>query len=192
MDDYLSKPVSLLDLRETLARWIEGSVERSQFGGHEDLTASSLGREARDSSIEEEPADLDVFDPQIALALLDGRRSMTAEVIGRFHVSLEGKVAVLLGALEHGEIKKAHLAAHSLRAGAAHVGASGLCRRFEALEAALDARDLGGAQALTSDLSVQVVRTLQAIGPWLMAQAEQPEGGAGVAAERAASQNPSD
>jgi PAS domain S-box-containing protein len=142
MDDYVSKPVQLVDLDRALSRW------------------SARGPAA---AAAEEVIDADQL--HVLWALDGGDGSFLATLVESFLESAAHALPTLAAAIEAGDVVAVSQEAHRLKGEAATLGASGLaelCRRLEALDSPMD-RAAAGVLVADIESEMQRVRaTLQA------------------------------
>jgi PAS domain S-box-containing protein len=130
MDDYLSKPFSLAQLGEALARWLEPSAH----AGHEPV---SLSPEPVDAPLD--PAALDAVR---ALQRL-GAPDLVQKVVATYLDSAQGLVADLQRAAACGDVQGLIASAHSLKSASANVGATCLSKLCKSIERNARAGELG-------------------------------------------------
>jgi HPt (histidine-containing phosphotransfer) domain-containing protein len=125
LDDFLTKPVDVSLLRETLDRWVPASGE------------ATVDDEAPDSRRLAALADTSVLDPSRLEELLDldpGDPSMLLRFIDRFGPNARATLAGMREAREAGTAHELGRAAHALKGSAANLGAThlaALCKEVE-------------------------------------------------------------
>ncbi len=141
MDDYLTKPFTRNELQKTLNRWAARPA----------ASISEFPPNALDTTITAQLLELDEEDP-----------GFVSDVIQSFFQNAEENVARMKAAVENGDLKALHLAAHLIRGSSQQLGANRLGATSSKIEttqsiadaaALLDAveRDLDGArEALTA------------------------------------------
>jgi CheY-like chemotaxis protein len=139
MDDYLSKPFTVVQLHTVLARRLSRApVAVAPFAQEESAaTVADNGRGRPDPAAPPREAVLDRR-PLDALRALQrpGRPNVLEKVLGAFRESSSQLVAAMQAALSRGDGHAVYQAAHSLKSGSANVGATTLsthCREIEAL-----------------------------------------------------------
>lgn len=151
MDDYLAKPVMLDDLRATLKRWIhgpDGTTARSATA-----PAAAVPR-------------VEIFDParveQLRALGSPGKSDMFLNLATMFLNQAGASVAALGEALSDGDLQRARHEAHTLRGGAATVGARRLADLCSALEDGLVTGSLPRSDAVAL-ISAELQRVRSAV-----------------------------
>lgn len=137
MDDYVSKPIMLNELRATLLRWVVTGTEPAA----RDTPGTGSAQRSDDPFDAERVASLRALDAA-------GRLDMFMRLATIFVDEAASQVAALGQALSDGDCQRAQRDAHALRGGAATVGAVHLADLCAALEERLLAGDAPGADAL--------------------------------------------
>ncbi|HBG08179.1 MAG: hypothetical protein A2075_18280 [Geobacteraceae bacterium GWC2_58_44] len=126
MDDYLSKPFDLGQLRGILQRWLPGKV----------VSATDAGREPERAAAPPEPPSREaVFDMDGLLERI-GDREFLALFVGKYIESTTQLMVVLKGAIGEENRDAIHLQSHSIKGAAASIGAEamrGIAQQMEAL-----------------------------------------------------------
>lgn len=113
MDDYLSKPVEIARLRNTLMRWLSQRV---------DANASADGNSNSDSGTLEHTRD--PVDPTIMKEILGSEKpALFARMMTSFVKKAGADVKSLLDALDSGDSERAGMLAHKLKSAARSIGA---------------------------------------------------------------------
>jgi CheY-like chemotaxis protein/HPt (histidine-containing phosphotransfer) domain-containing protein len=123
MDDYLTKPVLLADLRRLIGKWIEGAAGASF--AEEELDAPATEGWAG-------PVDREAFDRFRSEV---GGDQFAALFVRVFLRELGGRVAGIRNARDEGDVETLRRLAHTLKSSSATIGArrlAELCRRLEA------------------------------------------------------------
>jgi PAS domain S-box-containing protein len=142
MDDYLAKPFSQDQLRETLARWVQ---PRS------DAERTTIDAGARSVTPDEpviDPAALDA----IRQLQRPGEPSLIARIVGAYHEQSPRLISTLRGAAQVQDAQAVARAAHSLRSASANLGASRLAVMCKTLEASARDERLDGIPAMLEAL----------------------------------------
>lgn len=116
MDDYLSKPVSLENLRNSLEKWLP--------------TAKSVSRSIT-ASPSQSPATMEV---NVLKSLVGDDPAIVSRLLRDFHASAVETAAILIESYKNGHAAQAGLAAHKLKSSARSVGAiklGELCAEIE-------------------------------------------------------------
>jgi two-component system, sensor histidine kinase and response regulator len=133
MDDYISKPVRLQDLKAALDRWVpEGTSQPAiesdpalEIGCNETQSASDTGLAALDPEVTEE-----------LRSLAQGKNpSLLNEIYQTFLKSAAVYLATLNDAAAKGSAEDFARAAHSLRGASANIGAKAFAEQASAMEA---------------------------------------------------------
>ena len=140
MSGYVSKPVSILELAETLAKWLspagDGAVEKAASG------PAQQGQAA-------------VFVIRGMLEQLANDDDIVRSVLTQFLEELPRQVAAVQEHLDTGDVAGAGRAAHSLKGAAGNVRGDALCAVALALEKAGRAGDVASARAQAEQLAAQ-------------------------------------
>jgi CheY-like chemotaxis protein/HAMP domain-containing protein len=128
MDDYLTKPFTMDELREVLGRWLAG------YGD----TASRPEEKTADRSTAAEPESDPRFDPAVLRGLADLGQGdeFVPRVVDKYLSASAGLLAALRDAVAAADPKAVAAAAHTLKSSSAQIGAvrlSALCKELEAL-----------------------------------------------------------
>jgi len=141
MDDFLGKPVTLAELRATLARWLPVDAEAPERPEVNPKTprAGALSTVALQ---------------RIAALERPGSTGLVQRVASLFVAKSAQQLDAIRQALLSGDLAVVRHQCHSLKSAAAHVGADGLARVSAQLEAAAVAADLSTARILGIELEV--------------------------------------
>ena len=165
MDDYLGKPFTLQDLSALLERWLPPGVE-NVVG-----VASPPAVPRSDTLDNTHERDLDVVEPPLDLAVLEGIRSMDVDGPGGFLKSLIEKYLAnanvdlenLQSNLRNGDAESLGKTAHRLKSASANLGAMVLATLCKELETAGRSGQLDGAQELLAALTSEFTRVSEAL-----------------------------
>jgi CheY-like chemotaxis protein len=151
MNDYITKPVRLEDIRTVISRWLR---PRPSDG----LSERASADEARECPTAGDSTSPSPIDLERAMINLGGDRGLFDEVLTVFLDSIPGLLSELREAGTRADLKRLHAAAHSLKG-----SASSLCaeptRRLAARLEELGAQDEGiSASPLLSELEEQLDR----------------------------------
>jgi CheY-like chemotaxis protein/HPt (histidine-containing phosphotransfer) domain-containing protein len=147
MDDYLSKPVTGLQMQTALQRWLAGWVPPVA-----ELPAAGLP--ACRPTAHEKLAAIAGFDLAGSLQNLGGQMPRLERVLLRFATTYRAGEPALMLAARRGDIAALWQVCHSLRGACSVLCANALVQRIENLEAALS-------QGQTADALQEQVRPLQ-------------------------------
>ncbi|UFS69226.1 response regulator [Geomonas sp. RF6] len=137
MDDYLSKPFSLDELRSVLARWLPPGVQ---------VSAAEAGRRA--PAVGSSEGNVAVFDRQGLLERIGGSEECVGFLVQKFVESSTDILAALRGHVKKGEEEGVHRQAHSLKGAAASIAAEEMRQIAARLEALTREGTLLGADLL--------------------------------------------
>lgn len=136
MNDYLSKPISPVALRESLDRWLPQAVNQPTF-----------------DSVDSPPsAELPVWDRAGLLERLMGDESLVALIIEGFVADIPHRLDALRHHLATGDSESALLQAHTIKGSAANVGGEMMRQAAHQLEEAVSQGDFQRAQMWLSRL----------------------------------------
>ena len=150
MDDYISKPVKLDELRSALARWTSPTH------------GSPTGDLAPDAEAAEQPLDAAALDSLRGLQV-EGEPDILGELVGAFLGDSSAKLDELRAAVSRGDASAVEWAARELRSSCNDVGARRTARAAEDLEEAARLGDLAGAPAKLSRLEEELSRAQAAL-----------------------------
>ena len=136
MDDYLSKPASLVSLSNVLSRWLHG-VEHAA----------------------ERRVDVSVLE-----ALVGSDPALIREFLDEFNASAQRSGAELMSAVALGRAAEAAAAAHKIKATARSVGAYPLADICAAIEAAGNAASLEGVRRLVPEFQAELAAVQTCLG----------------------------
>ena len=149
MDDYLSKPVSIAQLDDTIRRWLPA--------------AASLRRQippAEPSLIRRDDQGNVLCDLTEVADLFGGVTPEVMDLIDQFLVNAGAAIANLEKALAAGDSAEARKAAHRTAGGAQSIGAAELGQLCASIEARLVADDLEGARAVAVAMPTALERMI--------------------------------
>lgn len=119
-DEYLTKPMQLLVLREVLEKWLP----------HNGATVAEIA--SRDQ--EDHPQGRDVLDIDVLKRLVGGAPSMIGEMLTDYEQSLRGSLAALQTAAASGDLEEVGIVSHRLKSSSRAIGAlslGDLCAELE-------------------------------------------------------------
>ena len=152
MDDYLSKPVCLDELRNAIERW--GAA----------LTPATP--QVNQPEVMEEPSMHNAIDPEVINGLRelsDGDSSLLEELVGLFLEDTPPRLDSLQAALDSGDPEGLEAAAHALKSSCGNIGALVLADLCKELEMLGKLKQLDGAAELVERSSAEFVRVEQAL-----------------------------
>jgi signal transduction histidine kinase/HPt (histidine-containing phosphotransfer) domain-containing protein/ActR/RegA family two-component response regulator len=143
MDDYLSKPASLVSLANVLGRWLHGSAPTAS------LPLLALG-----SELDTGPAAR--LDVSVLEALVGSDPALIREFLEEFNASIRRAGAELLTAVSLGRAVEAAAAAHKIKATARSVGAYPLAELCASIEDAGNASNLDAVRRLAPEFEAEL------------------------------------
>jgi signal transduction histidine kinase/ligand-binding sensor domain-containing protein/CheY-like chemotaxis protein/HPt (histidine-containing phosphotransfer) domain-containing protein len=147
MDDFLAKPVTLIDLFQTLARWLPRQMPQMT------LAAST----AESGSLSKDTLS------QITELERRGQGGLLARVTTIFVESSGRQIDAILAATARGDMPTVGSQCHSLKSAAAHVGAGALAHLAIEIERASSANDASRVIALTAGLRAAGMAACEAL-----------------------------
>lgn len=154
LNDYVSKPVDVAQLSNTLARWLTPDTSIAE-------TQNSM---PAISALLLSPGIVDTFNTKVALARL-GSLDLYKRLLGLFPKENKGKVAEIRQAIQEKQMKTAQRLAHTLKGAAATIGAEALSQTAEGLEKQLRENQQDGLEKLLNKMEDQLQAAIAAIGP---------------------------
>ncbi|MER0204583.1 MAG: response regulator [Nitrosomonas sp.] len=147
MDDYLSKPVQLEDLRRILEQYLPG--DKPAAAAQSDIPANVTVREMEIATV---PVDVQVLEK-----LVGDDPAMIQEMLLDFRASAEKIATELHAAYQAGQFATAGLLAHKLKSSARSVGALALGELCAAMEQAGKKNDAAELAVLLPQFDVQLI-----------------------------------
>ncbi len=129
MDDFLTKPLALKDLRASLSRWLPAAPDTDTV---ESLSEDTLSR--------------------IRNMELAGREGFLSRLSDLFVQTSKKQIDLILAALTSGDLGVIGAQSHSIKSSAAHVGAINLCKLVVEIERAAGLLDLARVTELVQRL----------------------------------------
>ncbi|AXE31421.1 hypothetical protein DK842_16875 [Chromobacterium phragmitis] len=174
MDDFLTKPLSILALEATLRKWMgamagEPSIERDMAPEPSGDAASAPEQEAaKQDGVEggESPIDRSVLE-----VYSNGDLSVELEILREFQTGNSEDVAELRAAMEAEDAERIGFSAHRIKGASRMVGANGMGDAAETVEKAGKAHDLD----LAKRKMVFFEEQLKVFEGWLASQGETVE-----------------
>ena len=144
MNDYVTKPVRLAELREAMERWIPRSPESPALA-----SAPGTAGTAGDRPETLGPAEAGLIDLDHLKELCDGNPALTRQIIGLYRTQADGVLAELRRAVETRSTTQIMDCAHKLRGASATCGVTGVVPALQELEHMAETGNLdGGPRAL--------------------------------------------
>ncbi|NQZ59288.1 MAG: response regulator, partial [Lentisphaeraceae bacterium] len=142
MDDYLTKPIIIPHLINTLKKWLLNG---------EDMAETSQSAQTDQSK--------SVIDLQVIRSVLDGENyELEKSLISIFLEDADEKVFDIQSALESGDCKTITFASHALRGGSGNIGCQSIYESSKAMEALAESENLNPIltffKRLTSDIEL--------------------------------------
>lgn len=161
MDDYLTKPLQVAALAQTLERWIGGRAAAPRPAAATPAAATAAAAVAATASALVDFSRLDEF-----REFDDEDLTMTREVVALFLADTPQRLQSLHAALDAGDAEQLAVAAHALKGSAGNVGAVALHEQAGTLETAARAGWPADAAARLSQLRDLWQRTAAALERW--------------------------
>lgn len=134
MNDYISKPIEIKNLFDTLIKWIKPkqliSSELQQFRKEEINNQAKHGEADSEADI----AQLNFIDTDRGLKMLGGNHALYKELLLKLKMRLDNDVAMLPQYFEEQNIEAFQQIIHNIKGISGNLGASGLAREAETLE----------------------------------------------------------
>lgn len=140
MNDYLTKPVQLEQLRATLERWLGQSTHSMETGETKKQISVGAGQTA-------------ILDIEVLEKLIGNDPEMIAEFLQDFRLSAAATSKQIVDAIVSGHFEEVQAAAHKLKSSARSVGALALGNLCAGLETYAKEKDLGKLNEKLSDFS---------------------------------------
>ena len=145
MDDYLTKPVQMKNLAETLSRWLTRTNGRGEPVG-------------RPQAIKPAEADRIIFNEEDLLERLMDDTRLAAAIVARFLSDMPGQFDLLKTCLQQGDLAGAKRQAHAIKGASANVGAKSLQSAAEKMEEAGESKALPEAAVLFLRLEEELLQ----------------------------------
>jgi len=136
MDDYLSKPFRIADIRSILDRWLSGRPDPIRKVGEGAASSGEARRESDKGLGPQEgtpPIDWSVLEKMIPLQP-PGSETLLKRVISLYLDTSLGLMKEIRAAVEGSDADALHRSAHTLKSSSAYLGAlafSGICKELE-------------------------------------------------------------
>jgi CheY-like chemotaxis protein/HPt (histidine-containing phosphotransfer) domain-containing protein len=177
MNDYVSKPVSPIELVSALERWLPDNTGKKSAGTaaaevpSEAGTAGAAAGVSAGASADETAAGVNaaaddippVFDKVGFLSRLMDDEELMQVIITAFLEDIPPKIESLRLALEDGDHTAAHRLAHSVKGASANVGGERVRAMAAAIEGDLKHNDAGGMRTHMASMLVELERLREAM-----------------------------
>lgn len=144
MDDHLTKPFK----REQLVALLETFLPEECIQRHPGAPATSNVPPTADAT--------QAIDPSVADPLRDGNPDLWARLVAAYLGSAAQKKAEMVQGLSEGDVDAVRMAAHTLKASSANMGALRLSEKYRTLEIAADEMDLDTLKTLFSEADAEL------------------------------------
>jgi CheY-like chemotaxis protein/HPt (histidine-containing phosphotransfer) domain-containing protein len=187
MDDYLTKPLGLSELRAALTRWAPEHAPRTTddpaprapvptVAVPEVVVAPETESGAVDVAVLAAHSERAVLDLEVVTRLEQLGATAGENLMGQlaelFLASADVRIDELRDALARPDPAAVAAAAHSLRGASANLGATDLARRCTMLETHGNAGNLGRGDVILEALELELARVRGALEAWLPSPAE--------------------
>lgn len=159
MDDYLSKPFSMDDLRKVLARWMpvgEAPPEQIDKPRRVDRAASPEPKN---------PISMDALEAIGALDPTHGKE-LASRVIGVYRDNSVELIDVIFDAMSRGDREKIRTTAHALKSSSGNVGADRLVEMCRSIEIAARDNELEDMSERLMAVKQEHIQVLDALTEW--------------------------
>jgi two-component system sensor histidine kinase/response regulator len=160
MDDYLSKPFSMEELRALLIHWL--SVTDLPFAMPDDPPIESALNETTDGR---ETVSVQVLEMISALDPKNGK-ALTNRVIGVYQDNSSELIESIANALDEGDANKIRTAAHALKSSSGNVGAERLVGMCREIEFAAREKEMSEMTERLSAIRLEHQKVLSQLGQW--------------------------
>ncbi len=169
MDDYVSKPVQLAELRRALGKWV--SIANRQGGGSHPVTTAPTRVElgpvsASDSStvtVSSEPP----VDVERLVEVTQNKPEKTRRLLTTFLTQADEASQKLLVAIQSGDVTEVKLIAHKIVGAGSSLGIIAVVPMLSQLEQMGDAGQLEGAEEVRKEFAGQMERVRQFVDEYL-------------------------
>lgn len=169
MDDYLSKPFSMEDLRALLIHWLSSidipSAVENRSDSLENGGASASESVPIRSSDGNETVSVQVLETISALDPKNGK-ALTNRVIGVYQSNSSELIESIANALEDRDENRIRTAAHALKSSSGNVGAERLVGMCKEIEFAARANEMDGMLERLSAVRLEHEKVLARLGSW--------------------------
>jgi CheY-like chemotaxis protein/HPt (histidine-containing phosphotransfer) domain-containing protein len=160
MDDYLSKPFSMEDLRALLTHWLPSTDTPAEIQGNSDM--ESVSEKTSDG---QHTVSVQVLEMISALDPKNGK-ALTNRVIGVYHTNSSELIDSIADALEKGDENRIRTAAHALKSSSGNVGAERLVGMCREIEFAAKDKEMSGMLDRLSAVRIEHEKVLSELGRW--------------------------
>ena len=161
MDDYLSKPLRLVELGPMLAKWMPATLEAD---GAVEVAQATHNDVATPAASEDGGADtLAIWDPATLTDLVGDNPAMHQRLLGKFLLNAQEQVTAMAVATAADDATGAAGIAHTLKSAARSVGALALGELCQAIETAGSSGDAQACGTLAAQLPLAFSEAEQAI-----------------------------
>ncbi len=177
MDDYVSKPVQLAELRRALGKWISGSS--SNAAGHSlaahhanvppprvEVSSTSPSDGGTVTLSSEPPVDVERL-----VEVTQNKPDKTRRLLTTFLTQADEALQKLLGAIQAGDAKEVKLIAHKLVGAGSSLGMTAVVPMLSQLEQMGEAGQLEGAEEVRKEFESQMERVRQFVDEYLKTHA---------------------
>lgn len=163
MDDYLTKPFSLGQLRERVAQWVKVTgplLELTQSGTVPALTSSEVQQGSKGNTVQ--------FQSLESLASMDPANGtvLIGRMLDTYEKTSDDLVRQIVAALEETRTEDLRKAAHALKSCSGNVGAEGLFGLSHKLEVAARNSELQSLPGLVKALRAEHDNALAELRHW--------------------------
>ncbi len=156
MDDYITKPIDIIELFSTLSKWIK--PEGRKFHAVETLKK----RVKHDKGLvkDDQLTDLSGIDVESGLTRVGGNRNLYKKLLIKFRDNYSNSFLEIKGSIENNNLKDAESHAHTVKGAAGNIGINKLEEAASNLEAVVRKHETDSYDIMLSKYSSELSRVL--------------------------------
>jgi len=174
MDDYLSKPVNLPDLDDTIFKWLPRAARMRTETKIEPLADDGSPSETHTITVQSTKPDCnESIDPSRLMEATGGNIKVAGTMLNKFLTSATQQLNALETAMKDGDASELKKIAHSMKGASKTVGAERLADTAHSLEQKGSAQDIDDADALLEEMSAELKNVRQGVKDFIDGSATQ-------------------